>query len=62
MIAVLAGADIDALAAHLPPRMPVRGIAVSVRTVVVLNTTLWLGGVVPGLVADGRPAFLTAPA
>lgn len=57
-IALLHRIDVDAVAARVTPGLRVRWIAVVLWVVVALNALMWLKGIVPGMVADGTPAFL----
>lgn len=57
-ITLLHRVDVDAVAARYRPGVRVRAVAVLIWVIVALNTAVWLRGLLPGLVADGTPAFL----
>jgi hypothetical protein len=57
-ITLLYRVDVDAFAAGFTPGLRVRWVAVFLWVVVLLNSLIWLRGIVDGMVADGTPAFL----
>jgi hypothetical protein len=57
-ITLLHRVDVDAVAAQFGPGLRVRSVAVLMWVIVVLNTLVWLRGLLPGLTAGASPAFL----
>jgi hypothetical protein len=58
VIAMLASIDVHQLRRRFSQRTPVVPIAVYILTIVVLNTFVWLRGIVPALVDETPTAFL----
>lgn len=57
-IMLLHRVDVVGVAARFTSGLRARPVAVLMWVVVALNTLVWLRGLVPGLFADGKPAFL----
>lgn len=57
-IMLLHRVDVDGVAGRFTPGLRARPVAVLVWVVVVLNSLVWLRGLVPGLAAGATPAFL----
>lgn len=57
-ITLLHRIDVVGVAARYSAGVRVRPVAVLIWVIVALNTLVWLRGLLPGLVADGKPAFL----
>jgi hypothetical protein len=57
-VATLRAIDMDEFAARFDKALPVRGIAIFLWVVAVLNALAWLGRVIPALFSSARPEFL----
>lgn len=57
-VTLLFRVDVEVLGSLFTPGLRVRWVATFLWVVVVLNTLLWLRGIVPGMTADRTPAFL----
>lgn len=58
LVTTLRAVDLDAFARERAPGLPYRAVAVYAWVVAGANALIWLKGVVAGLLATGRPAFL----